>query len=46
MHTAPISAHNAALLRAIEEQLGLKLKPETIPLPVLVTDRAEKPSPN
>jgi uncharacterized protein (TIGR03435 family) len=46
MRTTPISAHNAALLRAIEEQLGLKLEPETIPVPVLVIDRAEKPSTN
>lgn len=38
-----ISAHNAILLSAIEEQLGLKLEPQTIPLPVLVIDRAEKP---
>jgi uncharacterized protein (TIGR03435 family) len=41
-----ISAHNAALLSAIEEQLGLKLEPQTIPLPVLVIDRAEKPAAN
>jgi bla regulator protein blaR1 len=46
MPITPISAHNAALLSAIEEQLGLKLEPQTIPLPVLVMDRAEKPSAN
>jgi uncharacterized protein (TIGR03435 family) len=39
-----ISAHNAMLLSAIDEQLGLKLDPQTIPLPVLVIDRAEKPA--
>jgi uncharacterized protein (TIGR03435 family) len=41
-----VSAHNAALLSAIEEQLGLKLEPQTIPLPVLIVDRAEKPAAN
>jgi len=41
-----ISAHNAALLSAIEEQLGLKLEPQTMPLPVLIVDRAEKPAAN
>ena len=46
MRTASISAHNTALLKAIEEQLGLKLEPETIPVPVLIIDRAEKPSTN
>jgi uncharacterized protein (TIGR03435 family) len=39
-------AHNTALLNAIEEQLGLKLEPQTIPLPVLIIDRAEKPPTN
>lgn len=46
MRVTSISAHNAALLSAIEEQLGLKLEPQTIPLPVLVIDRAEKPAAN
>jgi uncharacterized protein (TIGR03435 family) len=46
MPVSSISAHNAALLSAIEEQLGLKLEPQTIPLPVLVIDRAEKPAAN
>ena len=36
----------ASLLAAVEEQLGLKLDPQTIPLPVLVIDRAEKPAAN
>lgn len=39
-----LSAHNAMLLAAVEEQLGLKLEEQTIPLPVLVIDRAENPS--
>ena len=46
MPVTSISAHNAALLSAVEEQLGLKLDPQTIPLPVLVIDRAEKPAAN
>jgi len=36
----------ASLVAAVEEQLGLKLDPQTIPLPVLVIDRAEKPATN
>ena len=36
----------ASLIAAVEEQLGLKLDPQTIPLPVLVIDRAEKPAAN
>ncbi|HXA84095.1 MAG TPA: M56 family metallopeptidase [Candidatus Dormibacteraeota bacterium] len=43
-HTLPISSTMTALLAAIEDQLGLKLEPQTIPLPVLVVDRAENPS--
>ena len=36
----------ASLIAAIEEQLGLKLDPQSIQLPVLVVDRAEKPAAN
>ncbi|HET8891408.1 MAG TPA: M56 family metallopeptidase [Candidatus Angelobacter sp.] len=36
----------ASLVAAVEEQLGLKLDPQTVPLPVLVIDRAEKPAAN
>ena len=36
----------AALVAAVEEQLGLKLDPQTVPLPVLIIDRAEKPAAN
>lgn len=46
MPVSSISAHNAALVAAVEEQLGLKLDPQMIPLPVLVIDRAEKPAAN
>jgi bla regulator protein BlaR1 len=41
-----LDANNAALVSAIEEQLGLKLNLQTVPLPVLVVDRAEKPGAN
>ncbi len=34
----------ASLIDAVEEQLGLKLEEQTIPLPVFVIDRAENPS--
>jgi bla regulator protein BlaR1 len=46
MQVRSVDARNTALLTAIEEQLGLKLEPQTIPLPVLVIDRAEKPTAN
>ena len=46
MPVSSMSAHNAALVAAVEDQLGLKLDPQTIPLPVLVIDRAEKPAAN
>lgn len=36
----------ASLIAAVEEQLGLKLDPQSIPLPVLIIDRAEKPAAN
>ena len=36
----------ASLIAAVEEQLGLKLDPQSIPLPVLIIDRAEKPATN
>ena len=39
VHIAP-----ASLIAAVEDQLGLKLDSQTIPLPVLVIDRAEKPA--
>jgi uncharacterized protein (TIGR03435 family) len=46
MPVSSISEHNAMLLSAIEEQLGLKVEPQTTPLPVLIIDRAEKPAAN
>jgi uncharacterized protein (TIGR03435 family) len=44
VHTLPLSNTMTALLAAIEDQLGLKLEPQTIPMPVLIVDRAENPS--
>lgn len=35
-----------SLSAAIEEQLGLRLAPQTVPMQVVVIDRAEKPQPN
>jgi uncharacterized protein (TIGR03435 family) len=32
----------ANLLTALQQQLGLKLNPRKIPLPVLIVDRADK----
>jgi bla regulator protein BlaR1 len=46
VHTLPVSSTMTALLAAIEDQLGLRLDPQTIPMPVLVIDRAVKPSDN
>ena len=46
VHTTPVGAKHAALLAAMEEQLGLRLDTQTVPLPVLVIDRAVKPSEN
>jgi uncharacterized protein (TIGR03435 family) len=43
-HTLPVSSTITALLAAIENQLGLRLEPQTIPMPVLIVDRAENPS--
>ena len=44
MHVHSVGTMPAALLTAIEEQLGLRLEQQTIPLPVLVIDRAERPA--
>jgi uncharacterized protein (TIGR03435 family) len=41
-----VHVNSAALVAAVEDQLGLKLDPQTVPLPVLVIDRAEKPASN
>jgi uncharacterized protein (TIGR03435 family) len=45
---APATADNSApsLFTAIQEQLGLKLEPAKEPVPVLVVDHVDPPSPN
>jgi uncharacterized protein (TIGR03435 family) len=42
VHVHSVGAMNTALLTAMEEQLGLRVEQQTVPLPVLVIDRAEK----
>jgi bla regulator protein blaR1 len=42
----PIEASGRILSAALEQQLGLKLEPRTVPMEVLVIDHVEKPSQN
>ncbi len=42
----PPDANGATLEAAIQEQLGLKLDPQRGPVPVLVIERAEQPTPD
>jgi uncharacterized protein (TIGR03435 family) len=40
------AAGGPSIFTAVQEQLGLKLEPATVPLDILVIDSAQKPSPN
>ena len=42
----PPESQGTTFLEALNEQLGLKLKPTKAPLDVLVIDHVEMPSPN
>jgi uncharacterized protein (TIGR03435 family) len=46
MNFGDIMASNASLLAAIQEQLGLKLEARDLPLPVLIVEGIQRPSPN
>jgi bla regulator protein BlaR1 len=46
VHTVGVGGLNPTFLAAIEEQLGLRLEEQTVPMMVLVIDRAEKPAVN
>lgn len=44
---ASVGADGVSLFDALEQQLGLKLEPETVPTPVIVVDHVnQRPSPN
>jgi uncharacterized protein (TIGR03435 family) len=44
--TAPDSSAPPTLSRALQEQLGLKLEPQTAPVDVLIIDHVERPPEN
>ena len=44
--TAPPATDAPSVFVAVQEQLGLKLEPATVNVPVLVVDRAERPTPD
>jgi uncharacterized protein (TIGR03435 family) len=46
MNFTDIMSSNASLLAAIQDQLGLKLEPRDVPLPVLIVEAIQRPSAN
>ena len=44
--TEPAAPDVVSIFTALEEQLGLKLEPQTAPVEVLVIDHVERPTPN
>lgn len=43
---APSPDAQPSIFTAVQEQLGLKLQPETMKVPILIVDQIERPTPN
>jgi len=46
MNFSDLPSSHASLLTSVQEQLGLKLEPRQVPLPVLVIEQIQRPSDN